>query len=100
MFFKDFDGALVEIKQAKVTIKKHELHKMKSMINKGGFVTGHGEFEEDGISGAIEETEAIMYERENPTMVERESTYSKPREGSYQISFANRENRAGTQIDD
>lgn len=99
LFFKDFDGALVEIKQAKVLIKKHELHKLKSMVNKGGFVTGHGEFDQDkdGLGSAIEETEQLMYERENPQMIERESTYSKPREGSYQISFANRENRAGTQ---
>jgi hypothetical protein len=76
---------------------------MKSIINKEtGFVTGHGGFEEDHINGVIEETEAIIYEKENPTLVERESTYSKPvdRGSHYQISFANRENRAGTQAGD
>lgn len=69
LFFKDFDGSLLEVKQAKITIKKHELNKMKSMVhNPKGMVTGHGAFSDDAIASAIEETENHMLERENPAL--------------------------------
>jgi len=67
LFFKDFDGALLEVKQPKIMIKKHELHKLMSLINKKEkMVTGHGEYTEDRIAEAIKETEQHIFERENP----------------------------------
>ena len=58
LFFKDFDGAIIEVNQKKAVIKKNELSKLRSMFSKGSGATSHGEFTfPESIAIALQQTE-------------------------------------------
>jgi hypothetical protein len=58
LFFKDFDGAIIEVNQKHAVIKKSELAKLKSMFSKGSGATSHGEFQSPELMAvALQQTE-------------------------------------------